>query len=50
MVGVFGYGLNYGKPALLLTLFDADLMGCGLNETVKDYPLLYYPFIDIAAA
>jgi len=50
MVGVSGYGLTYGDPKLLLTLWDADANGCGYNTTTKDYPYLYYPTIDFKAA
>lgn len=46
MVAVSGYGLTYGNPKLLLTLWDADRNGCGYNTTTKDYPYLYYPTID----
>ena len=46
MVGVSGYGIVYGNPALFLTMWDADGNGCGFNAT-KDYPYLYYPMIDV---
>ena len=46
MVGACGYGYLYGNPALLATTWDGDKLGCGLNETRKDYPFLYFPMID----
>ena len=48
MVGVSGYGLVYGKPELMLTMWDADSKGCGYDETRKEYPYLYFPIIDIS--
>lgn len=50
MVGVGSYGWTQGDPRLLMTLWNSDGLGCGLNTTVKDYPYLYYPTIDFAAA
>jgi len=49
MVGTGGYGYMYGDPNLLITMWDADGNGCGLNGTFVDYPYLYYPTIDPAA-
>jgi len=46
MVGIAGYGWTSGDPMLLITPFDPDGLGCGLNETTKDYPFLYFPMID----
>jgi hypothetical protein len=34
----------------LITPFDSNGNGCGLNETTKEYPLLYFPSIDFKAA
>jgi len=50
MAAVTGYGLLYGNPYLLLTTFDADGNGCGLNQTTKIYPYLYFPSINLTAA
>lgn len=50
MVGIAGYGVTTGDPMLLITPFDPDGYGCGLNETTKDYPLLYFPLIDFKEA
>lgn len=50
MVGVSGYGLVYGEPELMLTMWDADKKGCGYSPEVKDYPYLYFPIVDIKAA
>jgi hypothetical protein len=50
MVGVAGYGVTTGNPMLLITPFDKDGNGCGLNETTKEYPKLYFPSIDFNAA
>jgi len=50
MVGCSGYGYLYGEPKLLMTMWDADSNGCGLNYTVADYPYLYFPMIDYKAA
>ena len=47
-IGRFGY-LN-GDYTLLLTTFDADGLGCGWNETTKDYPYVYWPIVDLEAA
>lgn len=50
MVGIAGYGVTTGDPLLLITPFDPDGYGCGMNETTKDYPFLYFPLIDVQAA
>ena len=50
MAAVTGYGMLYGNPQLLLTTFDGDGNGCGLNDTTKNYPYLYFPVIDLEAA
>ena len=50
MVAVAGYGFIEGNPKLLLTTYDADGNGCGMNETTKEYPYLYFPIIDLEAA
>jgi hypothetical protein len=43
MVAAFAYAFVYGQPRLVMTSWDYDRMGCGLNETTKDYPALYWP-------
>lgn len=50
MVAVAGYGFLEGNPKLLLTTYDFDKNGCGMNETTKDFPYLYFPFVDLEAA
>ena len=50
MVGIAGYGVTTGNPVLLITPFDKDGNGCGMNETTKEYPFLYFPTIDYKAA
>ena len=50
MVGTSGYGFMYGDPSLLLTTWDADGNGCGYSSKTLDYPYLYFPTIDVAAA
>jgi hypothetical protein len=42
MAGCFAYAFIRGEPGKLITGWDADLMGCGVNETTKDYPYLYW--------
>ena len=42
MGGCYAYGFLYGQPIKLITGWDGDRMGCGLNETTKDYPYLYW--------
>ena len=63
MVGASAYGFMNGDPILLLTTWDYDgniLIclpvispfsignGCGLNDTTKDFPLLYFPGVEIS--
>jgi hypothetical protein len=43
MVAVFAYGFSQGKPKLIVTGWDSDGMGCGLNKTTENYPALYWP-------
>jgi len=50
LVGAGGYGLIHGQPHLLLTPWDSDGNGCGYSPATKDYPYLYFPFIDLSAA
>lgn len=50
MVGSSGYGYLYGDPNLLLTSWDGLGRGCGYNDSVIDYPYLYFPTIDLDAA
>ena len=50
MVYSAGFGIMYGDPYLLLTTWDYDGNGCGYTARTKDYPLLYFPTIDIKAA
>jgi len=46
MGGVTAYGLIFGNPSLLMTVWDYNGNGCGYNSSTKDYPFLYYPAID----
>lgn len=50
MAAAFGYAFVNGRPRLIVTGWDADRMGCGLNETTKDYPALYWPEIPSLSA
>jgi choline transporter-like protein 2/4/5 len=50
MAAVTGYVMLYGNPQLLLSTFDGDGNGFGLNDTTKNYPYLYFPVIDLEAA
>ena len=47
MVITSGYGLTKGDPEILLTTWDADKNACGSSAPTKDYPLLYFPTIDL---
>lgn len=49
-MGAGGYGLIHGQPHLLLTPWDSDGNGCGYSPATKDYPYLYFPFINLDAA
>jgi len=47
MVGTGGYGYLYGDVWKLITPWDFDGNGCGLDKyPTKDYPYLYWPSID----
>ena len=50
MVGCAGYGSLYGDPGKLLTAWDADKNGCGYSKPTLEYPYLYFPTVDFAAA
>jgi hypothetical protein len=43
MVAVYAYAFTKGRPALIVQGWDSDGLGCGLNTTTKDYPVLYWP-------
>lgn len=43
MVAVYAYAFTKGRPTLIVQGWDGDGLACGLNTTVKDYPVLYWP-------
>lgn len=45
MAGCFAYAFNSGNPRLMAAGWSYDGLACGINETVKDYPFLYWPEI-----
>jgi hypothetical protein len=49
LVGAGGYGLIHGQPHLLLTPWDSDGNGCGYSPATKDYPYLYFPYVNLNA-
>lgn len=50
MAAAFGYAFTQGNPSLAKTSWDYDKMGCGVNTTTKDYPVLYWPEIPGSSA
>jgi hypothetical protein len=54
MVGLSGWAMTKGNPMKLLTTFDQDSNACGIDDPKysagKDYPFLYFPALQEAAA
>lgn len=42
MIAVFAFSFSLGEPRMIVRGWDSDGMGCGYNETTKDYPVLYW--------
>ena len=42
MIAVFAFSFSLGEPRMIVRGWDSDGMGCGYNETTKDYPALYW--------
>ena len=42
MGACLAYGFYFGQPKKLITGWDFDGVACGINDTVVDYPYLYW--------
>lgn len=41
MIYIAYLGLTHGQPSKLMVAYDADGNACGVDDKVKDYPLIY---------
>lgn len=42
LIAIAAYGIKNGNPAYLVSPFDTSGQACGYNESVKDYPYIYF--------